>query len=72
MLKINTLVNEFGIIQNRFLAGLKGLEVRHNVSELLFLVYITKAFIYLPNQIIKTKITNGALYYCIERTVVTN
>ena len=75
MLKINTLVTEFGIIQNRFLAGLKGLEVCHNVSELLFLVNITKVFMYLPNQIIKTKITNGAngaLYYCIEYTVLTN
>ena len=41
MLKINTLVTEFGIIQNRFLAGLKGFEVRHNVSELLVLVNIT-------------------------------
>ena len=55
MLKINTLVTEFEIIQNRFLAGLKGLEVAHNVSELSFLGYITKAFIYLPNQIIKLK-----------------
>ena len=36
MLNINTLVTEFRIIQNRFLDGLKGLEVRHNVSELLF------------------------------------
>ena len=72
MLKIYTLVTEFEIIQNRFLAGLKGLEVAHNVSELSFLGYITKAFLCLPNQIIKTKITNGALYYCIEHTVLTN
>ena len=33
ILKINTFVTEFEIIQNRFLAGLKGLEVPHNVSE---------------------------------------
>ena len=32
----------------------------------------SKAFIYLPNQIIKTTITNRALHYCIEHTVLTN
>ena len=52
MLKINTLVTDFGIIQNRFLAAITGLKVRQNVSELLCLVNITKSFIYLPNQVI--------------------